>query len=154
MKLRLGLYERLSESDCDKGFLLRWISSHSSTGRSVRSLIRHGRKIEHVLNIEVDPEELVKRLSGRRVCKVCGTLSLAFNQPKVEGKCDKDNGELYQREDDNPETVKNRLEVNMTQTAPHLAFYNDKNVLANIKGQQDIKDVFKELDAVLQGSAQ
>ena len=89
-----------------------------------------GRKIEHVLNIEVDPDELVKRLTGRRICKVCGTsYHLLFNPPKVEGVCDKDGGELYQREDDNPETVKNRLEVNMTQTAPLLAFYNAKNVL-------------------------
>ena len=73
---------------------------------------------------------------------------------KVEGKCDKDGGELYQRADDNPETVTNRLEVNMNQTAPLLAFYDAKGVLTNIDGQQDIKDVFKDLDAILQGSGQ
>ena len=80
-----------------------------------------GRKIEHVLNIQVEKEELIARLTGRRICKVCGTsYHLLFNPPKVEGKCDKDGGELYQRADDNPETVTNRLEVNMNQTAPLL----------------------------------
>ena len=113
------------------------------------------RKIEHVLNIEVEQDELVKRLTGRRICKACGTsYHLQFNPPKVEGKCDKDGGELYQREDDNPETVKNRLEVNMTQTAPLLAFYDAKGVLSNVDGQQDIDDVFKVLDEILQKDGQ
>ena len=81
-------------------------------------------------------------------------LSFQFNPPKVEGKCDKDGGELYQRADDNPETVTNRLEVNMNQTAPLLAFYDEKGVLTNIDGQQNIDKVFKDLDAILQKSGQ
>ena len=110
-------------------------------------------KLSMFLIFKLNKKNLIKRLTGRRICKVCGTsYHLLFNPPKVEGICDKDGGELYQRADDNPETVTNRLEVNMKQTAPLLGFYDAKGVLANIDGQQDIKDVFKDLDAILQGN--
>lgn len=148
--------ERLSKADCEKGFLLDGFPRTVPQAEALDELLADmDRKIEHVINIEVDPEELVKRLTGRRICKVCGTsYHLQFNPPKVEGVCDKDGGELYQREDDNPETVKNRLDVNLKQTAPLLDFYETKGVLSNINGQQDIQNVFKDLDVILQGNAQ
>lgn len=93
----------------------------------------------------------MNRLTGRRICEVCGTTyHLVFNPPKQEGVCDLDGGKLYQREDDNPETVANRLEVNIQQTTPMLDFYEDQGVLVKVDGSQDIDEVFSDVDAILQ----
>ena len=114
-------------------------------------LAKTNRKIDKVLNIDVNPDILLPRLTGRRICKQCGTTyHLIFNPPKVEGVCDKDGGELYQRSDDNEETVANRLEVNIKQTKPLLDFYSQKEgVVENINGDQDIKVVFQDVKKVL-----
>ena len=145
--------ERLSAADCAEGFLLDGFPRTVPQAEALESLLADlGKRIEHVVNIQVEQDELVKRLTGRRICKVCGTAyHLVFNPPQVEGVCDKDGGELYQRADDNPETVTNRLEVNIQQTQPLLDFYESKGVLENINGQQDIQKVFADIDALLKG---
>ena len=92
----------------------------------------------------------MERLTGRRICKSCGsTYHLVFNPPAKDGVCDRCGGELYQRADDNAETVQNRLEVNLKQTKPLLDFYEAKGYLRNINGQQDIRKVFADLDQLL-----
>ncbi|AMX00478.1 adenylate kinase [Rummeliibacillus stabekisii] len=146
--------ERLSEADCDKGFLLDGFPRTTAQAEALDQILADlGKKVEHVINIEVERDDLVKRLTGRRICKVCGSsYHLIFNPPKEAGICDKDGGELYQRADDNPETVNNRLEVNIKQSQPLLDFYREKHILTNINGQQDINDVFAEVDALLKGN--
>lgn len=113
-----------------------------------------GRSIDYVINVNVDQGILMERLTGRRICKDCGaTYHLVFNPPAKEGVCDKCGGELYQRADDNEETVGNRLEVNMKQSKPLLDFYESKGYLRNINGQQAIETVFADIEELLGGYA-
>ena len=135
--------ERLAEDDAKKGFLLdgfpRTVEQADALSKIMTEL---GRKIDAVINIEVPEEELMNRLTGRRVCEVCGTTyHLVFNPPKVDGVCDLEGGKLYQREDDNPETVANRLEVNVKQSKPILEYYDKEGVLKNVDGSKDIQEV-------------
>ena len=149
----IGLVEeRLNQEDAKEGFLLDGFPRTVEQAEALDQILaKTNRKIDKVLNIDVDPDILLPRLTGRRICKQCGTTyHLIFNPPKVEGICDKDGGELYQRSDDNEETVANRLEVNIKQTKPLLDFYNQKEgVVENINGDQDIKVVFQDVQNIL-----
>lgn len=144
--------ERLLEEDAKRGFLLDGFPRTVEQAAALNDMLAEaGRKIEAVVNIDVQEEELMNRLTGRRICETCGTTyHLVFNPPKVEGICDIDGGKLYQRADDNPETVRNRLDVNIKQTKPLVDFYTEQGVLFNIDGSKDIKDVTAEVEAVLQ----
>jgi adenylate kinase len=99
-------------------------------------------KLEYVFNIEVVDEELIKRLTGRRVCRKCGeSFHITFNPPEKEGLCDSCGGELYQRDDDREETIRNRLKVYQAQTAPLISFYEEKDILHSVDGVGSIEEI-------------
>ncbi|WP_281190893.1 adenylate kinase [Staphylococcus schleiferi] len=144
--------ERISEDDAKKGFLLDGFPRTIEQAEALNSILEElGRTIDAVVNIEVPEEELMNRLTGRRICEICSTTyHLVFNPPKVEGVCDLDGGKLYQREDDNPETVANRLKVNVKQSKPILDFYSKQGVLKNIDGSRNIDEVTADVINILE----
>ncbi|MCG7341139.1 adenylate kinase [Staphylococcus auricularis] len=143
--------ERISEDDAKKGFLLDGFPRTIEQAEALKDIMQElDRDIDAVINIEVPEEELMNRLTGRRICEICGTTyHLVFNPPKVDGICDLDGGKLYQREDDNPETVGNRLNVNVKQSKPILEFYEKEGILKNIDGAKDINEVSEDVINIL-----
>lgn len=146
--------DRLSESDCKSGFLLDGFPRTVDQAKALDEILTSlDSKIDYVINIDVDLNILKERLTGRRICRSCGaTYHKIFNPSSVEGVCDKCGGELYQRKDDNEETVGNRLNVYVNQTKPLLDYYSLAGNLVNINGQQSIDLVFEEIQNVLGGN--
>ncbi len=143
--------ERIAQPDCAKGFLLdgfpRTLDQAAALDVCLSEL---GIKLDGVININVKRDDLMDRLTGRRVCRGCGnSYHVLFKKPAVEGVCDACGGELYQRSDDNEETVGNRLDVYEKQTQPLIDYYKKQNLLLDIDGAQDIKKVFADVLAAL-----
>ncbi len=150
----LGMVEeRLKQPDCEKGFILDGFPRTVPQAEALDKLLeKMGKKIDYAICIDVPDEELVKRLTGRRTCKKCGMMyHVIFKPPKEDGKCDVCGGELYQRADDNEETVRNRLKVYHEQTEPIIQFYEKKGVLHRIDGMGSIDEIFERIVKVLGG---
>lgn len=147
--------DRLAESDTHNGFLLDGFPRTIVQAEGLKEVLcRLGKTLTAVINIEVPEEELVRRLSGRLICRGCGaTYHKAFNPPVEATVCDKCCGELYQRPDDNEETVRNRLKVYNDQTSPLIAYYRAEGCLSTIDGTKPIEAVTEELRRVLAGIA-
>ena len=115
-----------------------------------QALTELGDKIDYAINVDVPDENIINRMSGRRACVNCGaTYHVVHIPPKNEGICDTCNSELILRDDDKPETVKNRLEVYHKQTQPLIDFYSAKGVLKSVDGTVDMKDVFESIVKIL-----
>uniref|UniRef100_A0A7V5K1V6 Adenylate kinase n=1 Tax=Thermodesulfobacterium geofontis TaxID=1295609 RepID=A0A7V5K1V6_9BACT len=144
--------ERLSQEDAQKGFILDGFPRTVAQAEALDKILEEmGKKIEYVLALIVPDEELVTRLTGRRTCKNCGMMyHIKCKPPKVEGKCDSCGGELYQRPDDNEETVRNRLKVYHNQTAPLIEYYRKKGVLFEVDGSKSIDEITKQLINILE----
>jgi len=143
--------ERLSRPDCANGALLDGFPRTIAQAEALdRALAATGRKIGVVPYIAVPDEALVERLSGRWLCRTCGeSYHTLFNPPRRAGVCDKDGGELCQRDDDKPETVRNRLKVYWQQTSPLIDYYRRHGVLVEVNGDQAIEAVEADLRAAV-----
>lgn len=139
--------ERLAQPDCAAGFLLDGFPRTLAQGSALAAILdKLGMKLDGVINIEVDEAVLIPRLTGRRICRKCGSsYHMIFNKPEQEGVCGQCGGELYQRTDDNVETAQNRLNVYNSQTEPLIKFYQEQGLLKRINGDQPIDKVFADI---------
>ena len=145
--------ERIQADDCRKGFILDGFPRTVPQAEALDAMLQAaGREVNKVLNFEVDEEELVLRLSGRRVCTQCGaTYHVKFMPPKVQGVCDACGGRLEQRADDAPESVRRRLVEYVQKTAPVLDYYRQKGNLEQVDATPDPDTIFARVRELIQG---
>ena len=147
-ELTVGLVtDRITQADCENGFMLDGFPRNVSQAEQLDAFLKENNiELSNVINIEVDKNILVSRAVGRRICKSCGaTYHVEFNPPKIEGVCNVCQGELYQRADDNEETVSKRIQVYLDETKPLVNYYSQEGIIANINGQQSIDKVFADI---------
>ncbi len=143
--------ERLSATDGENGVILDGFPRNLPQAEALGGAVgEQGKAIDKVIYIKVPEEELIKRLSGRWLCRQCQAVYNTVNSPpRIEGKCDKCGGELYQRPDDKPETVKKRLDVYFAETAPLIDYYRRQGTLMTIEGEGSVEEVTRRIVAAL-----
>jgi adenylate kinase len=145
--------DRLRENDCGNGFLLDGFPRNIYQADALEQILHeHNTKIDLVINLEVEEDILIKRISGRRMCKNCGaSYHVETLRPKKDGICDLCGSGLYQRSDDNEHTVKNRIKIYFNETEPLLEYYQKRNLLVNIDGARTVGVIFEDLKKLLGG---
>ncbi|POP32716.1 adenylate kinase [Lactonifactor longoviformis] len=143
--------DRVQQADCEEGYVLdgfpRTIPQAESLDEALKKL---DQKIDYAINIEVPDENIIRRMSGRRACVGCGaTYHVVYNPPKKEDVCDVCGEKLILRDDDQPDTVKKRLDVYHDQTQPLIDYYEKSDVLKEVDGTMDMEDVFSAITAIL-----
>ena len=149
----IGLIDlRLKAEDCESGFILDGFPRTIPQAQSLRETLERRRlRLNRVVNIEVDEEELVRRLTGRRQCAKCNQgYHLVFAPPKSEGVCDRCGGQLFQRDDDKEKTIRARLKVYREQTQPLIDYYRNEGFLETVKGCAPVEDVFNAIVKILE----
>ncbi len=141
------IMQRISEPDSATGFMLDGFPRTLEQAKALdRAMGESGSEIDRVIYINVPTDELVRRLGGRFICRECQTpYHTVSSPPKTPGKCDKCGGELYQRSDDTPETVKKRISVYLSDTAPLIEYYNASGKLVEISGEGNIDSISRSL---------
>lgn len=153
-EVTIGLVkERLAEPDCANGYLLDGFPRTIPQAEALEVLTKEiNRPITMVIDISADKDALIRRISGRRVCKTCAApYHVEFSPSKVDNVCDACGGELMQRKDDTVEVLNERLDAYETQTKPLIAFYQERHLLKSVDGLQDIEDVFQDISHLLKG---
>ena len=148
-ELMVGIIrERLQEADAQEGYILDGFPRTVAQAEALDEMLHNiGQRLDHVIHIDVDNEVLVGRLSGRLICRDCGaSYHVQFNPPEKDKVCDECGGELFQREDDQEETVRSRLTVFAERTQPLVEFYRKQGIYEKIDGDQEPQQV---LDAIL-----
>ncbi|MBQ1526892.1 MAG: adenylate kinase [Lachnospiraceae bacterium] len=154
------LLDRVAKDDCKNGYVLdgypRTIPQAEVLDKAIEetkdpSAIGADEKIDFAINVDVPDENIINRMSGRRACLKCGaTYHIQYMPPKTEGICDKCQSELVIRDDDKPETVRNRLSVYHEQTAPLIDYYSNKGILRTVDGTKDVDEVFSDIKNILE----
>ena len=145
------IMDRFKEADCVNGYVLDGFPRTIPQAEALdKALSANGEAVDFAINVEVPDENIINRMSGRRACVGCGaTYHIVYNPTKVEGVCDACGEKLILRDDDQPETVKNRLSVYHEQTQPLIEYYSKKDVLKEVDGTKEMEDVFSDIVAVL-----